>query len=297
MEITVDIDGFKIKAKTWGNKNSTPVLAIHGWLDNANTFDKVAPLLSTDIYLVAIDLPGHGLSDHKTANSSYYIWDYAVDLLHFIKKMEWKKISIIAHSLGTGVASIIAGAMPNLMHSLVFIDGLGAPFVIEDKDLVSSFRKSIQQLNMAKKTKLYGFTPPNTVQFKTESEAIEDRVNNIIGPISTDAATILTKRSLKKIDGGYRWNFDPRIVLPECFKMTEHQAQLFLKAIPCKTLIILGNQGLFASQRRNDRLEAFQNATTHWLPGGHHLHLEASYHQISIEINQFLETEKLTEQL
>ncbi|WP_108868433.1 alpha/beta fold hydrolase [Aquimarina aquimarini] len=287
-EKIIEIDGFRIAIKIWGDQSGTPVLAIHGWLDNANSFDKLIPLLSNDICIVAIDLAGHGWSDHRTQDTSYYLWDYAVDALKVIEKLGWKKCIILAHSMGTGVASIIAGAMPNKVTKLIFIDGLGAPFVVEEENIVTEFRKSVQQLKMARKTKLYGFSDPDVGYFKTKEEAVHDRMDNVIGKISYDASLCLVERSLIKVSQGYRWRFDPRIVLSECYRMTEQQAQLFIKNIQCETLIVLGKQGLFADGMYTSRIKQFKNATVHQIDGGHHLHLEEAYRPISTYINQFL---------
>lgn len=45
-------------AKVWGPENGLPVLALHGWQDNAGTFDKLAPLLPKNIRLVCLDFCG-----------------------------------------------------------------------------------------------------------------------------------------------------------------------------------------------------------------------------------------------
>ena len=173
MELTFDLQGLQLKAKAWGDPNNPPILGIHGWLDNANTFDSIAPFISKDKYFVAIDIAGHGLSDHRSQNSSYFLWDYAKDLLEVIDILQWKKTSILAHSMGTGIASIMAGAMPELIDKLIFIDGLGAPFVLEDNCVVNNFRTSIKQQKMAKKTKLYGFSSIDVPHFETKEEAIK----------------------------------------------------------------------------------------------------------------------------
>jgi len=74
-EIQIELPYLKLAAKQWGNPAGMPVLAIHGWLDNAGTFDHIAPLLP-DLNLVAIDLPGHGLSEHRPMGTNYHFIDY-----------------------------------------------------------------------------------------------------------------------------------------------------------------------------------------------------------------------------
>ncbi len=287
--LDIRIEGVTYSAKTWGNPNSKKrILALHGWLDNANTFDRIAPELCTNQYIVAVDLAGHGLSDHRAANADYYIWDYAIDILNCLDVLQWKTCTLIAHSLGTGVASIVAGAFPNRIEKLIFIDGLGAPFITNEDKIVVEFKAAYQQLKMAKKTGLYGFSKDHVISFASKEHAIQERIKNKISPISYAAASHLINRGLRTIPGGYRWAHDPRVVLPECYKMTEKQVYHFMKNITSDTLVILGEQGLFSKGLYHSRLDALKNAKICWTPGNHHLHLEDTFRSVATLIHDFL---------
>ena len=48
-----DVLGLKICARQWGNPEGPPALGLHGWLDNANTFNRLAPLLP-ELNLIAL---------------------------------------------------------------------------------------------------------------------------------------------------------------------------------------------------------------------------------------------------
>ena len=65
------------KAKGWGDESATVnVIAIHGFLDSAASFDRLAPLLVSkskgNIRVVAVDLSGHGKSAHRPDYSNYF---------------------------------------------------------------------------------------------------------------------------------------------------------------------------------------------------------------------------------
>ena len=55
-----------IAVKVWGNFETSHihVLALHGWMHNASTFDPICELLNDQYYIIAMDLPGHGFSSH-----------------------------------------------------------------------------------------------------------------------------------------------------------------------------------------------------------------------------------------
>lgn len=80
--------------KWWGPTNKQPIVAIHGWQDNAGTFDNLAPLLPSNIAILCIDLPGHGLSSHLSDGQFYYVfWDGVHILRRIVKYYKWNKVS------------------------------------------------------------------------------------------------------------------------------------------------------------------------------------------------------------
>lgn len=73
-EVTFDVPWGFVAGKWYGDRNKQPVLAFHGWQDNAGTFDRLIPLLPKTISVWAIDLPGHGKSSHFPTGMQYHIF-------------------------------------------------------------------------------------------------------------------------------------------------------------------------------------------------------------------------------
>jgi len=55
-ERKIYLPGFAIAVKSWHGKNDKPILCLHGKLDNAASFDLLAPLLP-NAQLNAVDYP------------------------------------------------------------------------------------------------------------------------------------------------------------------------------------------------------------------------------------------------
>lgn len=127
-EITIKlVNGIKVAAKSWGNKDSDiKFLGLHGWLDNASTFDTLAPMLAAeDIHLIAIDFLGHGKTDHCPQEVEPFYLLYVVQVVDTITALGWSSVNIIAHSMGAGVATLVAGSAPDLVKSLIIMDAIG----------------------------------------------------------------------------------------------------------------------------------------------------------------------------
>lgn len=84
---------FISKGKRWGSKLKQPILCLHGWMDNAGTFDSLVPHLCDDHAFLCIDLPGHGLSSYFPKGQYYYVfWDGVMLIRRIVKYFKWNKV-------------------------------------------------------------------------------------------------------------------------------------------------------------------------------------------------------------
>ena len=85
-DVVFETDGLTYRGLAWGDTGKPLVFAIHGWLDNALSFAVLAPLL-THYRVISIDLSGHGLSSHRSADANYHIWDDIPQLMAVIDQL------------------------------------------------------------------------------------------------------------------------------------------------------------------------------------------------------------------
>ncbi|MEC4724473.1 alpha/beta hydrolase [Shewanella sp. D64] len=294
MEFTLK-NGQTVAATLSGDPTKPIVIALHGWLDNANSFSLITSLMP-DYRVLALDLPGHGLSQHIAACRYYYPWEDAIVVKEIMEIIEANQLSpqrqyaLIGHSAGGGVATILASTFPNKVHKCILIDSLGLAFTTELDHLIKHFTSTVRRADMAASLTLDGHSSENLATFNNIEQAIIEREEGFSGKLSIEAATVLTHRSLKQVAGGYRWRYDPKLILQPAIQLTQSHAESFIAAIKVDVLVILGDKGLFGEGQGNKRLLHFINAKVHTLEGGHHLHLESAKEQVAALINQFLST-------
>jgi len=100
-----------------------PALLLHGfgsdhflWLANQQAIAKVADV-------AALDLPGHGESSMDIGAGT--IGDLAERVAALLDRKAMRKVHLIGHSLGGGVALVLAEQRPDLVASLVLIAPAG----------------------------------------------------------------------------------------------------------------------------------------------------------------------------
>lgn len=259
-EVRLDLGHIELAAHLFGPEDGEPVIALHGWLDNANSFALLAPRL-TGLRIVALDLAGHGHSDHRPMGAGYTLADYVFDVLRVAEQLGWARFSLLGHSLGAIISVILAGSMPERVKRLALIDGV-VPLTAEAQSAAERMGAAMQaQLALASKTKPV---------YEDQDRAVRARMKGALA-VSRDAAELLAQRGLMPVPGGYTWRSDSRLTLPSAVRFTEQQAMAFVEQLDCPTQLIVAQNGLLA---RNAELLARLSFDVRTLPGGHHLHLD-----------------------
>jgi pimeloyl-ACP methyl ester carboxylesterase len=279
-EIKIDLPHITLAAKVWGDESLPPLLALHGWLDNAGSFDRLAPLLCAHFHIVALDFPGHGRSRWRPANTWYHYVDYVSDVIDTIRALGWEKLNLLGHSLGGTVACVFAACRPEVVDRLMLIEALG-PISGDTGQTLTQLRRGMDQRE--------SFEEKSLRVFAQQDDAVDARRK--ANSLSRDAATAIVSRGLKVVDGGFSWSSDPRLTLATPVRLTEEQILAMLSGIQAKTLLVLAQPEApylprETMQLRVDRVADIQ---VHRIAGGHHLHLEDAA-PIAALIEKFVET-------
>jgi len=256
----------RIAAIGFGNPEKPKMLALHGWLDNAASFQPIADYLQ-DYYIVALDFPGHGLSARRPEGSVYHLTDYVSDVAHVVRSLQWQAFTLTGHSLGAGVSILYAALFPEQVSRLVMIDGLG-PATANAESATARMRRSVDAglFHTANASR-----PPKT--YSDWAKLVSARM--LASPLTDQSATLLLQRGTTEVAGGFAVNADPRLKHPSAMYMSEEVVLHFIQQIRCPSLLILAEEGMVASRSvTNARIAAFQQLRVETLPGKHHLHMD-----------------------
>ncbi|KTD55441.1 alpha/beta fold hydrolase [Legionella quateirensis] len=262
--LELSIPGLTIACKAWGNPENPPLLALHGWLDNANSFDNLAQYLCNDYYFIAVDLPGHGHSSHLPLSSNYHFIDGIFTIVQIIDALKFQKVHLLGHSMGACLGSLLAGVAPDRFLSLSLIEGLG-PFSSPEESACKQLSKYLESLTQTPTKKVKGYP-------KFDSAALARALK---GYVSLDIAKSLCERGVKEDNGVYYWRHDRRLLDPSPLRMTEEQILSCLKNIKVNTCLIWASKGFsFDSEQMQKRIKVIKHLKIEHLEGGHHIHME-----------------------
>ncbi|MEO8334352.1 MAG: alpha/beta hydrolase [bacterium] len=115
--------GLVLRIAESGKATEPPVLLIHGW--GASIFmwrDWFKPLASAGRHVVAVDLPGHGLSD-KPDDAALYRAETLVEVVRELIELEGlAPVDVVAQSMGGTIALELATAKDSPVRQLVLVN-------------------------------------------------------------------------------------------------------------------------------------------------------------------------------
>ena len=119
------LDGARIHYVNYG-KGSEALVLIHGWTCNIDNWRDNMPEFAKRNRVIAIDLPGHGLSDKPQVNYSMDYFARAVEAV--MRDAKVKRAVLVGHSMGTPVARQFYRKYPEKTLAGVIVDGSLRPF-------------------------------------------------------------------------------------------------------------------------------------------------------------------------
>lgn len=253
-----------LSAQVWGDAVLPPLLALHGWLDNAGSFALLAPRLASRFRVIALDLPGHGHSDHLAPGTSYHYLDYVRLVLAAADALRLDRYSLLGHSLGAGIAALAAAAMPERIERLLLIEGLG-PLGDDGSHTLQRFRDALASRGDNGK--------PLRV-FRDIAQAVSAR--SIVSGLPAELARPIVERGLIETEGGWRWRSDPQLTRPSATRLAEPQIHALLHGITAPTALLLAQPATsyLPSTPMQIRADCVTDMAISHMAGGHHLQLE-----------------------
>ena len=190
----VEVDGARIHYLRWGDRSKPGLLLVHGNAAHAHWWDFIAPYMARDYNVAAMDLSGMGDSDWRSAGYAMDVFareEIAVceDAGMFVGP---EPPVIVAHSFGGFVTMLTGGLYGHRLAGIVIVD---SPVNPPDRPGGPPNRP-------AKPHNIYPTLSAALARFR------------LMPPQSCENLYILdwvARHSLKEVDTGFTWKFDPKI--------------------------------------------------------------------------------------
>lgn len=127
-------DGLSLQMAEWPGAGPA-VLCLHGLTASLHCFELVAEGLNGYCRVLALDLRGRGLSDKPA--QGYSLAHHCRDLAAALSEMGLARVNLMGHSLGAYLSLAFAAQHPELVESVILLDG-GSELSAEEWLAVSS---------------------------------------------------------------------------------------------------------------------------------------------------------------
>ena len=255
-EDSVLVNGANIQYRVWGEKGRPGLILVHGGVAHKGWWDFIAPFFTPQYRVMALDLSGMGHSDwRKTYDMTTYADEVMACAEHADLFLASEKPWLVGHSFGGFVTMGFAARHGTKIQGAVVID---SPVRSADKQ-----RKSAPP---SRGGKVYDTIEMALARFRLlPSQPCENLF--LIDHIA--------RHSLKQVEGGWTWRFDPELWSKMRYDM--RAAIEVLNEFKCPVTLIRGEQ----SSLLNDELWSFMKQA--FPKGPHHLSIPVAQHHVLLD--------------
>ncbi len=153
------------------------VVLLHGYLENLNIWDDVSEFLRPFVRVIALDLPGHGISEVR---GPVHTMEFLADVVYAaLVGAGVVKCTVTGHSMGGYVALALAERHPEILDGLVLFSSTpnaDSPTKVHDREreiaIVEGGKKELLSRTMPGR----GFAQQNRTRFADEIEDLAELV-------------------------------------------------------------------------------------------------------------------------
>jgi pyruvate dehydrogenase E2 component (dihydrolipoamide acetyltransferase) len=131
----VRVDGVRVRYVEAGAEHGgVPLVIVHGYNGSCDYWYPQTVLgLAEGRHVIAVDLPGNGLSAKLPAHTTQTLRDFIV---RFVEVLGYEQADLMGHSMGGFLVVAAALARPERVRSLVLVDSAGLPDLVKHMWLV-----------------------------------------------------------------------------------------------------------------------------------------------------------------
>ena len=220
----VEVDGVAVHYLAWGQPGRRGLVFVHGGGAHAHWWTHVAATFAQDFRVVAIDLSGHGDSQHRDLYTPEQ-WADEVMAVAAHGRIEGRPV-VVGHSMGGFVTIATAARYSQDLSGVIICD---SPVTEPDPEigafhLREAFGAPRTYPNVDEALRRFRTVPPQ--------DHYLDYVIDHVG-----------RRSLAAVEGGWQWKFDRRI-FEQFGAGMRGIAYPYLEQVSCRLALLRSEHGL-----------------------------------------------------
>jgi pimeloyl-ACP methyl ester carboxylesterase len=217
------VEGVSLAWRSWGNPGRTGLVLVHGAQAHARWWDHIAPSMSGDRQVIALDLSGHGDSGRRPR---YDLDLWADEVVQVAAENFEAPPVVVGHSMG-GTVALRAGTR--------FADRIAGVVAID-----STVRQLTPEEHQARERRILG---PLRI-YPTKAAAIANFRPTPEQPVLPYVRDHIAETSVRPAAGGWCWKFDPQVAARQVFTPD------MVTRLDCPVGIFTAERGLVSAEMK-----------------------------------------------